>query len=76
METLLTDNIQSLDDAIINTIISIRENKKRPNESSIYSYIQKHYKNLSVNKNDITNRIISLVVTNKLTDKMANPLYF
>ena len=48
---LITD--ETLDDLILNAIISIRNNKKRPDSNSIFEYINRELKN-----SDITHTLV------------------
>ena len=51
VKSLITD--ETLDDLILNAIISIRNNKKRPDSNSIFEYINRELKN-----SDITHTLV------------------
>ena len=73
METLqetITNN--DLDDLILNAIKSIRNNKKRPDCSSIYNYLSKSLSNSDITKELISIRINYLTENNKLRNKQKN----
>ena len=73
METLeetITNN--DLDDLILNTIKSIRNNKERPDCSSIYDYLSKSLSNSDITKELISSRINYLTENNKLRNKQTN----
>ena len=68
----INSKIMSLYDEIVNAIKEIRYTKKRPDESSIYNYIAKKYKEHNLDKYDVTNAIVTLLVTNKISNKKSN----
>ena len=73
METLeetITNN--DLDDLILNAIKSIRNNKKRPDCSSIYNYLSKSLSNSDITKELISSRINYLTENIKLRNKQTN----
>ena len=73
METLeetITNN--DFDDLILNAIKSIRNNKKRPDCSSIYDYLSKSLSNSDITKELISSRINYLTENNKLRKKQTN----
>ena len=51
IKSVITD--ETLDDLILNAIISIRNNKKRPDSNSIFEYINRELKN-----SDITHTLV------------------
>ena len=72
METLeetITNN--DLDDLILNAIKSIRNNKKRPDCSSIYNYLSKSLSNSDITKELISSRINYLTENIKLRNKQT-----
>ena len=69
-EEIITNN--DLDDLILNAIKSIRNNKKRPDCSSIYDYLSKSLSNSDIRKELISSRINYLTENNKLRNKQTN----
>ena len=69
-EEIITSN--DLDDFILNAIKSIRNNKKRPDCSSIYHYLSKSLSNSDITKELISSRINYLTENNKLRNKQTN----
>ena len=69
-EEIITNN--DLDDLILNAIKSIRNNKKRPDCSSIYDYLSKSLSNSDITKELISSRINYLTENNKLRNKQTN----
>ena len=73
METLEeTISNNDLDHLILNTIKSIRSNKKRPDCSSIYDYLSKSLSNSDITKQEITNRLNYLTENDKVINKQTN----
>ena len=53
IKSVITD--ETLDDLILNAIISIRKNKKRPNSNSIFEYMNRELKS-----SDITHTLVDI----------------
>ena len=62
IEDLTAVNV--LDDIIVNAISTIRKNKKRPDETSVYEFLNKNLENANLKKRKITNEKNSYFVTN------------
>ena len=56
IKSVITD--ETLDDLILNAIISIRNNKKRPDSNSIFEYINRELKN-----SDITHTLVDTILS-------------
>ena len=64
---VITD--ETLDDLILNAIISIRNNKKRPDSNSIFEYINRELKNSDITHTLVDTRLSLLTVDGKLEIK-------
>ena len=58
IEDLTAVNV--LDDIIINAISTIRKNKKRPDETSIYEFLNKNLENANLTNITINERLTSM----------------
>ena len=67
IKPVITD--ETLDDLILNAIISIRNNKKRPDSSSIFDYINRELKNSDITDTLVDIRLSLLTVDGKLEIK-------
>ena len=65
IEDLTTVNV--LDDIIINAIKTIRKNKKRPDETSIYEFLNKNITKITINES-----LTSMLNNNRITNKLTN----
>ena len=74
METLENQiTLETLDHLIINAIKEIRySKKKRPDENSIFEYLNKTLENPDLNKQYMESRLSSMIVDGKLEKKCAN----
>ena len=74
METLENQiTLETLDHLIINAIKEIRySKKKRPDENSIFEYLNKTLENPDLNKQYMENRLSSMIVDGKLEKKCTN----
>ena len=74
METLENQiTLETLDHLIINAIKEIRySKKKRPDENSIFEYLNKTLENPDLNKQYIESRLSSMIVDGKLEKKCTN----
>ena len=70
IEDLTAVNV--LDDIIINVINTIRKNKKRPDETSIYEFLNKNLENANLTKITINERLTSISNNNRITNKLTN----
>ena len=61
------NGMKQLDSHIFNAITKLRNNKKQPNENSIYNYILKTVESLTTEQ--LENRIRDLIKSNKLENK-------
>ena len=59
--------MEQLDSHIFNAITKLRNNKKQPNENSIYNYILKTVESLTTEQ--LENRLRDLIKANKLENK-------
>ena len=64
--------INVLDDIIINAINTIRKNKKRPDETSIYEFLNKNLENANLTKITINEGLPSISNNNHITNKLTN----
>ena len=48
--------VNVLDDIIVNAINTIRKNKKRPDETSVYEFLNKNFENAHLKKITINER--------------------
>ena len=64
--------VNVLDDIIINDINAIRKNKKRPDETSIYEFLNKNFENANLTKITINERLTSMSNNNRITNKLTN----
>ena len=67
IKSVITD--ETLDDLILNAIISIRNNKKRPDSNSIFEYINRELKNSDITHTLVDTRLSLLTVDGKLEIK-------
>ena len=74
METLENQiTLETLDHLIINAIKEIRySKKKRPDENSIFEYLNKTLENPDLSKQYIESRLSSMIVDGKLEKKCTN----
>ena len=70
IEDLTAVNV--LDDIIINAINTIRKNKKRPDETSIYEFLNKNLENVDLTKVTINERVTSMSNNNRITNKLTS----
>ena len=61
-----------LDNLILNTINTIRKNRKRPDTSSIHEYLQKKLNNSDVTAEIIESRLSFLTKKNRIENKLTN----
>ena len=61
-----------LDNLMLNTINTIRKNRKRPHTSSIHEYLQKKLNNSDVTAEIIESRLSFLAKKNRIENKLAN----
>ena len=61
-----------LDNLILNTINTIRKNRKRPDTSSIQEYLHKKLNNSDVTAEIIESRLSFLTKKNKIENKLTN----
>ena len=64
--------VNALGDIIINAINTIRKNKNRPDETSIYEFLNKNLENANVTKIAINERLTSMSNNNRITNKLTN----
>ena len=55
IKSVITD--ETLDDLILNAIISIRNNKKRPNSNSIFEYMNRELKSSDITQTLVDTRL-------------------
>ena len=67
IKSVITD--ETLDDLILNAIISIRNNKKRPDSNSIFECINRELKNFDITHTLVDTRLSLLTVNEKLEIK-------
>ena len=67
IKSVITD--ETLDDLILNAIISIRNNKKRPASNSIFECINRELKNFDITHTLVDTRLSLLTVNEKLEIK-------
>ena len=70
IEDLTAVNV--LDHIIINAINTIRKNKKRPDETSIYEFLNKNLENANLAKITINERLTSMSNNSRITNKLTN----
>ena len=73
METIepeITD--EYLDNLILNTINTIKKNRKRPDTSSIHKYLKKKLNNSDVTAEIIESRLSFLTKKNRIENKLTN----
>ena len=70
IEDLTAVNV--LDDIIINAINTIRKNEKRPDETSIYEFLNKNLENANLTKITINERLTSMSNKSRITNKLTN----
>ena len=70
IKSVITD--ETLDDLILNAIISIRNNKKRPNSNSIFEYMNRELKNSDITHTLVDTRLSLLIVDGKLEIKYSS----
>ena len=61
-----------LDNLVLNTIATIRKNKKRPDSSSIFDYLSKSLSDPNITEEILATRLVYLTENNKLKNKLAN----
>ena len=61
-----------IDDITINAINTIRKYKKRPDETSIYEFLNKNLENANLTKKTINERLSSMSKKNCITNKLTN----
>ena len=73
MTSVITNDIAmtSIEKYIISSINSIKSKKQRADESSISEYVLKNFET-NVNKNDIVERIVTLLKNNTIINKQFN----
>ena len=71
IEDLTTVNV--LGDIIINAINTITKTKKRPDETSIYEFLNKSLENANLTKITINERLTSMSNNNRITKKKTPP---
>ena len=76
MASVITNDIAmtTIEKYIISSLNSIKSKKQRADESSISEYVLKNFET-SVNKNDIVERIVTLLKNNTIINKQFNWLY-
>ena len=67
IESVIAD--ETLDDVILNTIISIRNTKKRPDSNSIFEYMNRELKNSDITHTRVETRLSLFTVDGKLVIK-------
>jgi len=72
MESEMNVLMKTLADEIIDIIKIIRDSKQRPDESEIYHVLTRKHKNYDISKYDVTNELITLLVTGKIFNKKFN----
>ena len=70
IEDLTVVNV--LDNIINNAINTVRKNKKRPAETSIYEFLNKNLENANLTKMTINERLTSMSNNNRITNKLTN----
>ena len=60
------------DDIIVNAINTIRKNKKQPEETSIYEFLNKNPENGNLTKIAVNERLTSMSKNNRITDKLTS----
>ena len=70
IEDLTAVNV--LDDIIINAINTIRKNKTRPDETSIYELFNKNLENTNLTKITINERLTSMSNNNRIINQLTN----
>ena len=63
--------VKVLDDIITNAINTIRKNKKQPDETSIYEFLNKNLENAKLTKIAINERLTSMSNNNRITNKLT-----
>ena len=73
MTSVITNDIAmtTIEKYIISSINSIKSKKQRADESSISEYVLKNFET-NVNKNDIVERIVTLLKNNTIINKQFN----
>ena len=73
MTSVITNDIAmtTIEKYIISSINSIKSKKQRADESSISKYVLKNFET-NVNKNDIVERIVTLLKNNTIINKQFN----
>ena len=67
-DLLFSNGTEQLDSHIFNAITKLRNNKKQPNENSIYNYILKTVESLTAEQ--LEDRLRDLIKANKLENKL------
>ena len=70
IEHITADNV--LGDVIINAINTVRKNKKQPDETSIYDFLNKSLESANLSKITINKRLTSMSNNNRITNKLTN----
>ena len=70
IEHITADNV--IGDVIINAINTIRKNKKQPDETSIYDFLNKSLESANLSKIIINKRLTSMSNNNRITNKLTN----
>ena len=70
IEHITADNV--IGDVIINAINTIRKNKKQPDETSIYDFLNKSLESANLSKITINKRLTSMSNNNRITNKLTN----
>ena len=64
--------VNVLDDIIVNAISTIRKNKKRSDETSIFEFFNKSLENANLTKITINETLTSTSKNNRITNKLTN----
>ena len=64
--------VNVLDDIIVNAINTIRKNKKRSDETSIFEFFNKSLENANLAKITINETLTSTSKNNRITNKLTN----
>ena len=70
VEDLTAANV--IDNIIVNAINTIRKNKKQPDETSTYKFLNKNLKNANLTKITLKERLTSMSKNNRITNKLTN----
>ena len=73
METIEQETVDEyLDNLMLNTINTIRKNRKRPDTSSIQEYLHKKLNSSDITAEMIESRLLFLTKKNKVENKLTN----